>query len=397
MAALSEIEKLEARWAENPDGRYFAPLADAYRKAGRIDEAITVATGGLGKHPDYLSAHIVLGRCYLAKKDDGEARAAFERVLALDGENIIALKSLAEIAERENQIDDARRWLQRLLTIDAMNAEAAEDLARLGGPIDQEAPAAAPAEEPAGERISFADLAPEPIAVEEPTPPPAPEKAAARRSESTEQVPAIDYIPGIPRTLERPAVSADQARMAQDRTLGMDAVPSAAPAEAEAAPPLELESVAFTPPAPEETSAAQPSDLVPFDDQLQWGAGERQSQAIHAEDIAKAEASHEATANAIDFIGGAPPATHHDEPMPEPEPAPEPVMEEPAPEPAPAQEGIQGEPEPMALDVESQAPAAAWESQHRASAAYDAPNLEAEAPQVEEPARESSSSDLHLI
>ena len=34
MAASSEIEKLERRYAENPDGRYFAPLADAYRKAG---------------------------------------------------------------------------------------------------------------------------------------------------------------------------------------------------------------------------------------------------------------------------------------------------------------------------------------------------------------------------
>ena len=60
MAALSEIEKLEARYAENPDGRYFAPLADAYRKAGRVDEAITVVTSGLNQHPDYLSAHIVL-------------------------------------------------------------------------------------------------------------------------------------------------------------------------------------------------------------------------------------------------------------------------------------------------------------------------------------------------
>ena len=42
MAATSEIEKLERRYAENPDGRFFAPLADAYRKAGQVDRALEV-------------------------------------------------------------------------------------------------------------------------------------------------------------------------------------------------------------------------------------------------------------------------------------------------------------------------------------------------------------------
>ena len=34
MAFSSEIEKLERRWQENPLGLTFAPLAEAYRKAG---------------------------------------------------------------------------------------------------------------------------------------------------------------------------------------------------------------------------------------------------------------------------------------------------------------------------------------------------------------------------
>ena len=70
MAAPSEIEKLERRYAENPDGRFFAPLADAYRKAGNLVRALELVRAGLGKHPDYLSAHIVLGRCLLDKGDD---------------------------------------------------------------------------------------------------------------------------------------------------------------------------------------------------------------------------------------------------------------------------------------------------------------------------------------
>jgi tetratricopeptide (TPR) repeat protein len=283
LAALSEIEKLEARWAENPDGRYFAPLADAYRKAGRVDDAIQVVTQGLVKHPDYLSAHIVLGRCHLEKKDDAQAGSAFEKVLSLDAENIIALKSLAEIAERTGRPDDARQWLQRLLTIDAMNTDAAEDLARLGGPLPEteEQPAPAPEAE-AGGGFSFADV----------------------MSDAAEP----ELV--VPKTLEQPAID-----------LAALFPPAAAPVAA-AAPPepphhvspdavtapmaaLDLEPTAFEPPPPPEHVTAAP-DIMPFDDKLAWGgAGERQSRSVHAKDIQEAIAHHEQTAAAIDFLGAA--------------------------------------------------------------------------------------------
>ena len=86
MAYQSEIEKLTARWKENPD-QYFAPLADACRKSGDIDYALEVVRAGLERRPTYLSAHIVLGRCLLDQKNDAEAGKVFEHVLELDAEN----------------------------------------------------------------------------------------------------------------------------------------------------------------------------------------------------------------------------------------------------------------------------------------------------------------------
>src|SRR5206468_2463593 len=83
-AYTSEIEKLEKRWAENPKGRNFAPLADAYRKAGELDRAIELCTAGLERHPDYVSAHIVFGRCLIDQKNDPGASAVFRKVLALE-------------------------------------------------------------------------------------------------------------------------------------------------------------------------------------------------------------------------------------------------------------------------------------------------------------------------
>ncbi|MGH9551696.1 MAG: tetratricopeptide repeat protein, partial [Terriglobales bacterium] len=111
MAYTSEIEKLERRWLENPKGRNFAPLADAYRKAGEIDRAIDLCKSGLERHPDYVSAHIVYGRCLIDQKDDPAATEVFRQVLQLDPENILALRILSEISERTGQYDAGTEWL----------------------------------------------------------------------------------------------------------------------------------------------------------------------------------------------------------------------------------------------------------------------------------------------
>jgi tetratricopeptide (TPR) repeat protein len=132
VAYTSEIEKLEKRWAENPKGRNFAPLADAYRKAGELDKALEL-------HPDYVSAHIVFGRCLIDQKNDSGASDVFRKVLVLDPENVLALKILADIAERGNRYDEAAEWLGRLLSADPMNGDAAEALARAKGRAAQAA------------------------------------------------------------------------------------------------------------------------------------------------------------------------------------------------------------------------------------------------------------------
>jgi len=247
MAGTSEIEKLERRYAENPDGRYFAPLADAYRKAGQVDHALEVVRAGIDKHPDYLSAHIVLGRCLLDTKDDAGAGDAFQRVLALDSENIIALKSLAEIAERRNELVQARQWLQQLLKVDPMNVDAEADLQRLGGAIGemQTAPMTALPEdlgEPPAD-ISFADVRASSADILPPHPPEAPPTAP-----DTE-------------TIVRPSVGI---------------VPSQ-----------------FAP--PEGEVPAQVLDIKPFDEGLAWGTGERSSRAISQKDLETALHEHEAS------------------------------------------------------------------------------------------------------
>jgi predicted Zn-dependent protease len=89
--STSEIAKLESRWRENPQGLTFAPLAEAYRKMKEPQRALEILGEGIGLHPDYIPASIVLGRCHLDLGDDASAEEAFARVLALVCEYVIAL------------------------------------------------------------------------------------------------------------------------------------------------------------------------------------------------------------------------------------------------------------------------------------------------------------------
>lgn len=129
--AISEIEKLERRYAENPQGLTFAPLAEIHRKNGDVARALELLRPGLTLHPDYIPASIVLGRCHLDLGDLAGAEAAFTHVLSLDGENVIALKALADITERLARFGEAERWLNALLAVDRSNDEGREQLARV--------------------------------------------------------------------------------------------------------------------------------------------------------------------------------------------------------------------------------------------------------------------------
>jgi hypothetical protein len=167
--ATTEIDKLERRYAENPQGLTFAPLAEVHRKNGDITRALELLKSGLELHPNYIPASIVLGRCHWDQGDLPAAEAAFSHVLRLDDENVIALKSLAEISERLGRTSEAQRWLNRLITIDRSNEEARQHLARLEGAKAEPAPPAeVPVEPPAPALPQAANSGAAPAGTEEP-------------------------------------------------------------------------------------------------------------------------------------------------------------------------------------------------------------------------------------
>lgn len=145
----AEIERLERKHQEAPDGRYLVPLATLYRRAGELDAAETLLREALKRRPENLSAHIVLGGCLMDRGQWEEAAAEFRQVLALDPQNLIALRSLGELARRRGDWVEARRWYEELLAVDPMNEDAQAALQELRAAAEPPPAPAAGAPEPA--------------------------------------------------------------------------------------------------------------------------------------------------------------------------------------------------------------------------------------------------------
>lgn len=118
----ARIQSLEGSFADNP-GRYFVALAGAWREAGEIGRAEEILRENLKRFPG-LSAHVLLGRCLADRGAFQEAANEFHYVLSIDAQNLIALRTLAEMAAAGGRRAEAEKWYNELLAVDPMNAEA---------------------------------------------------------------------------------------------------------------------------------------------------------------------------------------------------------------------------------------------------------------------------------
>src|SRR6266487_6672316 len=117
MASSARIDELRQKFHENPR-RYFAPLANEYRKAGDAQQAIAICRAHLAQQPQHMSGHVVYGQALYDAGRTEEARVVFEQALALDPENVIVLRHLGDIARRNGDVQSARNWYSRALDLD---------------------------------------------------------------------------------------------------------------------------------------------------------------------------------------------------------------------------------------------------------------------------------------
>ena len=126
-----KLDELSEKWLKNPKSRVFAPLADAYRKSGMADEALKVCLEGLKIHPDYTTAHIVLGKIYLDQSKVNDAEQEFLTALEKDPDNLVTLNNLGDIYRRLGRNLDALEKYERAHKLDPFNEELKGKLSEL--------------------------------------------------------------------------------------------------------------------------------------------------------------------------------------------------------------------------------------------------------------------------
>ncbi len=106
------LNQLRQRWERDPKSRAFLQLAEEYRRAGRLSDALHVLRAGLEEHPTYLAAQVALGRCLVETDAPDAAIEILERAVARDPAQLVANKLLVEAYLAKRQAGKARERLE---------------------------------------------------------------------------------------------------------------------------------------------------------------------------------------------------------------------------------------------------------------------------------------------
>lgn len=93
----STVEKYQLILEKDPQSQVFAPLAEAYREMGMLQEAQKVVTAGVQRHPQFVSGLVTYAKIMRDLQKPEKALEALKKAIAQAPENILAHQVLADI------------------------------------------------------------------------------------------------------------------------------------------------------------------------------------------------------------------------------------------------------------------------------------------------------------
>jgi tetratricopeptide (TPR) repeat protein len=134
------LESLRRRVQHDSSSIAFAQLAEEYRRAGQLQEAVDTARAGLDIHPAYHSARVTLGRALLELGQFADAQHELEQVLKGAPENLAAIKGLAEAHHRQGSLVAALAQYRAALAIARHDPDLEHTVSDLAGRVELESP-----------------------------------------------------------------------------------------------------------------------------------------------------------------------------------------------------------------------------------------------------------------
>ncbi len=131
------IIKLEERWEKNPDSIIFLKLAEEYRKNDMPRRAIEICREGLERHPNYHSARVCKGQCFLDQGEIQKAKRVFQKVLEASPGNIKANRLLGDIHYDNDNLEEALERYEVVQQLNPIEAEIPELISELRSKLDK--------------------------------------------------------------------------------------------------------------------------------------------------------------------------------------------------------------------------------------------------------------------
>jgi tetratricopeptide (TPR) repeat protein len=116
-----EIAWLKQQLAENSSSILFARLAERYYQIDEIDEAIEVCRTGLETHDKYATAHLILAKCYFARKHYDSAEKELKKVLSSDPKYLMAHKLYGDLMTEIGWTSSVENSYKKILEVDPLD------------------------------------------------------------------------------------------------------------------------------------------------------------------------------------------------------------------------------------------------------------------------------------
>ncbi len=118
------IERYQLELEKNPQSKVFAPLAEAYRKMGLLDEAYRICSRGVHLHPDFVSGRVAFAKILIEKKTYEPALTQLEKVVQTSPDNILAHALMGESLMELRRPKDALKSYKMVLFLNPNDEKA---------------------------------------------------------------------------------------------------------------------------------------------------------------------------------------------------------------------------------------------------------------------------------
>lgn len=125
------IEKYQLMLQKDPQSLVFAPLVDAYRKMGLLDQAAEEGLKGVRLHPQFASGRIALARVLMDRLQWEEAVEQLREAVKLSQENILAFSLLADCLVKLKRPKEALKAFKMVLFLNPEDTKASQSVKKL--------------------------------------------------------------------------------------------------------------------------------------------------------------------------------------------------------------------------------------------------------------------------